>query len=66
MYLSTIFKRKLLLAATLLCAGMLSMTAATVADLKPIKSTYVCAFDNYTQNGGVLVLRVLYLGTTIF
>ena len=52
MYLSTIFKRKLLLAATLLCAGMLSMTAATVADLKPIKSTYVCAFDNYTQNGG--------------
>lgn len=52
MYLSTIFKRKLLLAATLLCAGMLSMTAATVEDLKPIKSTYVCAFDNYTQNGG--------------
>ncbi|MBR0333410.1 MAG: hypothetical protein IIX13_00570 [Bacteroidales bacterium] len=36
----------------LLCAGMLSMTAATVADLKPIKSTYVYAFDAYTQNGG--------------
>ena len=52
MYLSTIFKRKLLLAATLLCAGMLSMTAATVADLNPIKSTYVCTFDDYTQNGG--------------
>lgn len=51
MYLSTIFKRKLLLAAMLLCAGMLSMTAATEADLKPIKSTYVYAFDAYTQNG---------------
>ncbi|MBO5847182.1 MAG: hypothetical protein J6Q71_06645, partial [Bacteroidales bacterium] len=50
MYLSTIFKRKLLLAATLLCAGMLSMTAATVADLNPIKSTYVCAFSDYTKD----------------
>ncbi len=66
MYLSTIFKRKLLLAATLLCAGMLSMTAATVADLNPIKSTYVCAFDNYTQNGGGTRAKGTLFGNNYF
>ena len=66
MYLSTIFKRKLLLAATMLCAGMLSMTAATVADLKPIKSTYVCAFDNYTQNGGGTRAKGTLFGNDFF
>ena len=45
-------RRRLLLFAALLCAGMASMKASTVNDLQTIRGTYVYAFDAYTQNGG--------------
>lgn len=54
-------RRRLLLFAALLCAGMASMKASTVNDLQTIRGTYVYAFDAYTQNGGVQELMELYL-----
>ena len=48
MYLSTIFKRKLLLAATLLCAGMLSMTAAKVEEILSQSKAPMCVHSVIT------------------
>ena len=59
-------RRRLLLFAALLCAGMASMKASTVNDLQTIRGTYVYAFDAYTQNGGGTRAKGTLFGNDFF